>query len=187
MRAPRRVMQQTGRLDQPQPFGRGPPENRRQKGEQLFAKARQPGRSDFRRPRRLDQRVAGFQLVGHLFVQQPLADPVRRDVDLCRAEGADQFAQDLSGQRNKLHPFGRSAGAGAQVCQIIRRDPVQRFDHRFRGHAIFMQNRQRIVAPFHIQTRNRPPRPAHKIKPVAVRLDLVFQRFHDPHNLGPAL
>ena len=68
MGAPADIVQQAGGLDQPQPVGAGIAEQRVHKIVEHFAKAGQAGVLGFGKSAGLDQRVAGAQVVGHLFI-----------------------------------------------------------------------------------------------------------------------
>ncbi len=60
-------------------------------------------------------------------------------------------AQHLAGERHQFHPVGRGAGAGAQHGEVGGEDPLDGVQDALGGHAVFVQDGQRVVAPFHVK------------------------------------
>ena len=179
VRAPRGVVQKARGLHEAQPLGRRTLVDRREEGEELLAEPRQPGGGELGKAGGLQKRIAGAQPLGHLLVEQALADAVGGNVDLPRLEGQDQLAQHLAGEGDEVHAVRRGAGARAQDRGVVGADPVQRVEQRLRHHAVFVQHGERVVAPFHVEPGDGAPRAADEVDAVAVGLDAVLERPDD--------
>ena len=166
MGAPCGIVQQAGGLYQPQAGGRRAAVQRLQEFEEFLAKTGDAGGGQFGKAAGLDQRITAAQAVWHLFIKHAFADAVGGDIYFLWFEHLDQLAQHFAGQRHQFHPFQPGAGALAQVGDIAGRDPIHRFKHGLRRHAVFMQNGQRIAFAFHIQPGDGPPGAANQINPV---------------------
>ena len=146
---------------------------------QLLARPRHPGHLAFGKARGLDQRVAPAQAVGHLFVEQPLADAIAGHGQFGGRKAFGQLRQHRRGQRHQLHPRGRDIHPRAQIVQIAGRDPGHGVGDRLGRHAVFVQDSHRIGGAFHVQTGDGAPRSAHQIDALVMGAhDLGQPRHH---------
>ena len=185
MRAPVHVVQQAGRQDQPV-LGRRlvgvagfyPVVQRR-------AEARAARRGRLHVAACLDQRIEDAHPLGHLAVEQALAQAVGRDRHAFRVDALDQLRQHQARQRDQRQPLRRCPGHRGHLGLILLADPLQRLEELRDRRLVAVQHLQRVPGPLHVEPGDRAPGPADEEEPprhaghrLAQRLDALPDRLH---------
>jgi hypothetical protein len=138
----------------------------------------------------LDQRIEPAHLLGHLAVEQPLAQAVGGNRDPVRIGPADQFGQHEAREREQREPGLAGPGHAAELVDRPGRDPACGLQQLVDRGFVFVQHLERIADTLHVEPRQRPPAAANEEQPTHGTGHALAQRLHALadvllHRLGP--
>ena len=106
------------------------------------------------------ERIEHAHRLGHLAIEQALAQAVGGDGDARGLDAADELGQDLAGERDQRQPRGRGAGQRREARLVLPADPPQRVEELRNRRGVAVQHLERIAHPLHVEPGDRPPRAA---------------------------